>query len=148
MKGRERFVIVGAGRVGTAMAHLLLEKGEKVAAVVSRSEASLKRASRYIKDVPLTTDLLGVAGQGDVYLLTTPDDLIADACLDLASCGALGPGRKVAHMSGLLGLEVLAAAEEQGAEVLSVHPLQTFADVPGAIKKIPGTVFAITGRTS
>ncbi len=146
MKGKDRFIIVGAGRVGTAMAHLLQEKAEEVAAVVSRSEASLERAARYVSDVTLTTDLLEVANRGNVFLLTTPDDLIADACLDLASTGSLGPGIKVAHMSGMLGLDVLAAAEETGAAVLSIHPLQTFADVRMAIRKIPGTVFAITTR--
>lgn len=146
MKGRRRFVVVGAGRVGTAMAHLLQEKRERVAAVVSRSEASLKRASRYLEGVPLTTDLAEAAGGGDVFLLTTPDDLIADTCLDLASSGALGKGKRVVHMSGMLGLDVLAAAEEKGAAALSIHPLQAFADVRGAIRKIPGTVFAVTAR--
>lgn len=39
------------------------------------------------------------------------------------------------------------AAEEKGSEVLCIHPLQTFADVRTAIKKIPGTVFAVTARS-
>jgi predicted short-subunit dehydrogenase-like oxidoreductase (DUF2520 family) len=29
---------------------------------------------------------------------------------------------------------------------VSIHPLQTFADVKGAVKRIPGSVFAVTAR--
>ena len=137
---------MGAGRVGTAIAHILQEKGETIAAMVSRSEASLERASGYVTGAFFSTDLAAAAGKGNVFFLTTPDDVIADVCGGLASTGVLQPGVKVAHMSGMLGLDTLAAAEQEGAGVLSVHPLQTFADVKMAIRKIPGTVFAITTR--
>ena len=134
--------------MGTAMGHLLTKKGYKVEAVVSRSEASLKRATRYVKGVLMTTDLRDIPGKADTFILTTPDDYIADACLDLASVRPLGGSCRVLHMSGMLGLDVLEAAEEKGAEVLSIHPLQTFADVRTAVRKIPGTVFAVTARDS
>jgi len=145
---RDRFVIVGAGRVGTAMGHLIQKKGGKVEAVVSRSEASLKKAGRYIKDAVLTTDLREVPPEADNFILTPPDDNIAEACLDLAASLPLDRTRRVAHMSGMMKLDVLEAAAEKGAEILCIHPLQTFADVRTAIRKIPGTVFAITARSS
>jgi predicted short-subunit dehydrogenase-like oxidoreductase (DUF2520 family) len=146
MRERDRFVIIGAGKVGTAMAHLLQQKGEEVVAVISRSEESLKQASRYVEGVLLATDLLQAAGKGNTYLITTPDDMIIEVCLNLASGNLLNPGDRVVHMSGALGLDVLESGEEKGARVLSLHPLQTFADIQGAIRKIPGTVFAITAR--
>ncbi len=146
MKGRDRFVIIGAGKVGTAIGHLLHEKGEEVTVVVSRSEESLKRSSTFLHDVIFTTDLLDAKGKGNNFLITTPDDLIADISLDLASMDIVKKGHRVVHMSGALGLDVLEACEERGAEVMSIHPLQTFADVRAAVRKIRGIAFAITAR--
>ncbi len=144
---RDRFVILGAGRVGTAMGHLIQKNGGRIEAVVSRSEASLKRARRYLKGALLTTDVRELPEKANAFIITTPDDSIADACLDLATSRPLDRSCRVMHMSGMLKLDVLGAAEEKGAEVLCVHPLQTFADIRTAIKKIPGTVFAVTARS-
>jgi predicted short-subunit dehydrogenase-like oxidoreductase (DUF2520 family) len=47
-------------------------------------------------------------------------------------------------MSGAGGLDLLSAAKNAGAYVGSIHPLQSFADVEGAIKNIPGSTFGIT----
>ncbi|MBC7253561.1 MAG: DUF2520 domain-containing protein [Actinobacteria bacterium] len=142
----DRFVVIGGGRVGTAVGYLLSRTGREVAAVACRSEESLKRAGEYIPGSYLTTDMVRAAKRGNVLLITTPDDLIADACITLASAGAIKRGSYVVHMSGALGLDVLEAAEEAGAATASVHPLQTFADVKGAVRKIPGSVFAVTAR--
>ncbi len=142
----DRFVIIGAGRVGTAVGHLLLRQGMKVTAVASRSEDSLRRAARFIDGALLTTDVVKAGRKGNAILITTPDDLIADTCLSLVSGGAVRRGDRVLHMSGALGLDVLVSAEEAGAMTASVHPLQTLADVRGAVKRIPGSVFAVTAR--
>lgn len=145
-KKADRFVIIGGGRVGTAVGHLLQRTGEEVRAVACRSEESLARVAAYLNDVYLTTDVVKAAKKGNVIIITTPDDLIADTCLTLSSAGAVRKGEHVVHMSGALGLDVLRAAEEQGADIACLHPLQTFADVRGAVKKIPGSVFAVTAR--
>lgn len=147
-KRTNRFVIIGGGRVGTAVGYLLQQGGEEVAAVACRSEKSLHNVEKFLPHTCLTTDVVKAARQGNVVLITTPDDLIADVCVTLSSAGALKKGDYVVHMSGALGLEVLEPAEEMGARTASVHPLQTFADVKGAVKKIPGSVFAVTARDS
>ncbi|MEJ5187170.1 MAG: DUF2520 domain-containing protein [Candidatus Geothermincolales bacterium] len=142
----DRFVIIGAGRVGTAVAHLLESKGETVAAVASRSAESLEKASKYVKAGLFTHDVVKAGRSGNVILITTPDDLIEDVCLALSSGGAIKRGDRVVHMSGALGLDILSSAEEVGAKTACLHPLQTFADVKGAIKRLPGSVFAVTTR--
>jgi predicted short-subunit dehydrogenase-like oxidoreductase (DUF2520 family) len=141
-----RFVIIGAGRVGTAVGHILQKKGERVEAVASRSEESLKQVGKSIKDVPLTTDVVKAGKKGNVIIITTPDDLIADTCLSLVSGEAVKKGNHIVHMSGALGLDILEPAQKLGAKTACIHPLQTFADVKGAVKKIPGSVFAVTTR--
>ena len=142
----DRFVIIGAGRVGTAVGHILQRKGERVVAVASRSDDSLEKVGKSIKDTLLTSDVVKAGKKGNVIIITTPDDLIADTCLSLVSGEAVKKGNHLVHMSGALGLDILEPAEELGAKTASIHPLQTFADVKGAVKKIPGSVFAVTTR--
>jgi predicted short-subunit dehydrogenase-like oxidoreductase (DUF2520 family) len=143
----DRFVIIGGGRVGTAVGHILQRKGERVVAVASRSDVSLDTVEKHIQGAMLTSDLVRAGKRGNVIIITTPDDLIADACLTLVSGEAVKKGDYIVHMSGALGLDVLEPAEELGARTTCIHPLQTFADVRGAIKSIPGSVFAVTTRS-
>lgn len=145
-KRADRFVIIGGGRVGTAVGHILQRKGEQVAAVASRSDASLEMVEKHIEGAFLTSDMVKAGKKGNAIIITTPDDLIADACLTLVSGEAVRKGDHIVHMSGALGLDVLEPAEELGARTACIHPLQTFADVRGAVKSIPGSVFAVTTR--
>ena len=48
-KRADRFVIIGGGRVGTAVGHILQHKGERVTTVASRSDASLETVEKYIR---------------------------------------------------------------------------------------------------
>jgi len=132
--------------VGTAVGHILYRAGEKVTAVACRSEESLDRVREYVPGALFTTDVVKAARRGNVIIITTPDDLIADTCLTLVSGGAVTRGSHVVHMSGALGLDILEPAAEAGASTVSIHPLQTFADVKRAVQKMPGSVFAVTAR--
>jgi predicted short-subunit dehydrogenase-like oxidoreductase (DUF2520 family) len=84
----------------------------------------------------------------DVAVLAVPDDQIAAACAGLAEDGAFQRvgDLYVAHLSGSLGLEVLEPAEREGADVLSLHPLQSVPDVETGIDRLPGSTFAVTAR--
>jgi predicted short-subunit dehydrogenase-like oxidoreductase (DUF2520 family) len=143
-KKADRFVIIGAGRVGTALGYILGREGAEVVAVASRRQDSLDQAANFIKDSLLTPDVVKAAKKGNVKIITTQDDLIADTCLLLVTENAIKRGDYVVHMSGALELDVLEPAERLGAHTASIHPLQTFADVHGAVKRIPGSVFAVT----
>lgn len=145
-KRKDRFVIIGGGKVGAAVGHILQREGEEVQAVASRGEESLEKAGRFISGALLTTDVVKAGKKGNTIIITTPDDLIADTCLSLVSGGAVKKGDHIVHMSGALGLDILEPAQEMGARTASVHPLQTFADVKGAVKRIPGSAFAVTTR--
>src|SRR5205814_1378826 len=83
-----------------------------------------ERAGHEIVDDPAAAELV---------LITTPDDRIAGTCDELAARRAFQAGQVVAHASGATGLEALASARRAGADVLSLHPLQTFPDADAAI---------------
>jgi predicted short-subunit dehydrogenase-like oxidoreductase (DUF2520 family) len=79
-------------------------------------------------------------------VIGTPDDLIAQTADELAAAAAVGSGTWLMHLSGSLGLDVLAKARESGARCLALHPLQTFPDVRSALERIPGCWIAITAQ--
>ncbi len=77
-------------------------------------------------------------------ILATPDNLIEAMASSLADEAALGEGQTAIHLSGATSLDALSAPRAAGAEVLSVHPLQTFPDVDAALARIPGSGIAVT----
>jgi predicted short-subunit dehydrogenase-like oxidoreductase (DUF2520 family) len=133
--------IVGAGRVGTAVAVLLQRAGHRIAAVAGR-EATAGRAAAYLSGVPVLP-AEEAAAQGELVLIGVPDDEIERAAGRIA--GAIRPDAWVAHLSGARGLDALGPARTT--RVVAIHPLMTVPDVESAIERIPGATTAVTAAT-
>jgi predicted short-subunit dehydrogenase-like oxidoreductase (DUF2520 family) len=112
-----RLGVVGAGRLGTALA------------------AALRTAG---------ADVAGPAGRGEVprdcraLLLCVPD-----AEIEAAAGAVAGAAPFVGHTSGATPLSALAPAARAGAAVFWLHPLQTFAQ--GAPVELAGAGCAVAG---
>ena len=138
--------IIGAGRVGRALGRRLREEGWKIGAVVTRSEASARRAVRFIGAGQAHAVVVRSILASQVILIAVPDDETAGVASELARVGGEElQGKIVLHTSGALDSRALDAAKEQGASVGSMHPLQTFTgkNVPS----LEGRVFAVEGDT-
>jgi predicted short-subunit dehydrogenase-like oxidoreductase (DUF2520 family) len=134
--------VIGAGRVGTAVAARLLDAGHRIVAISGRA-GTVDRAARYLPGVPIRPAPIAARG-AEVVIIGTPDDLIEPMATSLAGEGALGEGQTAMHLSGATSLDALSAPRAAGAEVLSLHPLQTFPDVDAALARIPGSGIAVT----
>jgi predicted short-subunit dehydrogenase-like oxidoreductase (DUF2520 family) len=141
---QKSLAIVGAGRVGRALGRRLREGDWKIGAVVTRSEASARKAVRFIgagqPSVGLTRQVL----ISSVILIAVPDDEISGVDRELVRIGAEElQGKVVLHTSGALDSRALAAVKQRGASVGSMHPLQTFTgkNVPS----LDGRIIAIEG---
>lgn len=111
--------IVGAGRLGRALARALDGAGIAV-------EGPLGRAA--------------TEPDSEIVLLCVPDAEIANAA---ATVGTAGAPRFVGHVSGATPLSALAGA---GGATFGLHPLQTFAGGEGA-EAFRGAGAAIAGTT-
>jgi predicted short-subunit dehydrogenase-like oxidoreductase (DUF2520 family) len=132
--------VVGAGRVGTAIAVRLRSSRHTIVAVGGR-EATADRAGTFLPGVPVTT-LEEAAAAAEVVFVTVPDDAVASVVSAFAH--ACRPGTWVVHCSGALALDVLDPAAHVGCRRLAIHPLQTFPDVRRAIDDLPGSTAAVT----
>lgn len=134
--------LVGAGRVGTAVAVLLRRAGHRITAVSGRADTR-GRVAQHLPDVPVLEPAKAAAA-GQLVLLGVPDDLIGSIAKGIAGSGGFWPGQWVGHFSGATSLAVLDPAREMGARRLSIHPLQTVPDLAAALARIPGSALAVT----
>jgi predicted short-subunit dehydrogenase-like oxidoreductase (DUF2520 family) len=116
--------VVGAGRAGRSIA----------------GAADLAGVAVQLADREHAVD---VCRRAEVALLCVPDAAIADACAAIAH--AVPPLRFVGHVSGATTLEALAAARARGAEVFSLHPLQT---IPDGGADLAGAPCAVSGSSA
>ena len=112
--------IVGAGRVGGALARALSEYGYPIAAVYSRSEpfAATLAAAVNARQVDSAA---AVVDHAQLIILTVSDAAIRDVAAQLATRDLAG--RAVIHTSGATAISALDAARARGAAVGGLHPV-------------------------
>ena len=135
-----RIALVGAGRVGTAVAELMRRSGHKIVGVASATPSSGSAAAHRLQAA--TFDAPSHVPDCDIALLGTPDDAIEPVARDLA--GAIAAGTVVVHSSGSLGIGSLAAVEEGGGLPCALHPVQACPDVDTALRRLPGSAWGVT----
>src|SRR2546426_6786980 len=79
--------IVGAGRVGRALGRRLRELGWKIGAVITRRDASARRAVRFIGTGKPHAQMTRQIVSSRVILIAAPDDEIAGVAKELARIG-------------------------------------------------------------
>lgn len=130
--------VIGAGRVGGALARLLAARDWSVVAVASRTHAHAQALADDVVALCMP-DAGSVFARADLTLLTVPDDGLEPLALTLAKAAV--PGKAVVHTSGARGAEALAVLAARGMRVGSLHPAFPFtgADLPS----LSGVTFAV-----
>ena len=118
-----RVGFVGAGKVGCSLARYL-QAGAAIGQTgfCSRSAEHAREAAEFC-DGCAYGSLAELAEFGQVIFLTVPDGAISRVAEELASCGVSLAGKIVAHCSGAIASDALAACRDVGAYVASMHPL-------------------------
>jgi predicted short-subunit dehydrogenase-like oxidoreductase (DUF2520 family) len=140
---RLRVGVVGAGRVGPALAAALSMAGHRPVAASGVSDASRRRAETLLPGVPLVAPD-EVLARAELVLLTVPDDALPALVAGLAETGAIRPGQLLVHCSGRYGTAVLDPALRAGALPLALHPVMTFTGTPVDVQRLAGCSFGVT----
>ncbi len=138
--------VIGAGRLGSVIAKLLVEaKQVHLQAVCNRRLDSAAAAVDFIGGgVPV--DCLDDLQSADITMITTPDDAIEVICKKLAARHKLSSRSVIFHCSGALSSSVLDSTED--CFRASVHPVKSFADTQVSASSFAGTLCSIEGDQS
>jgi len=142
--GKPAIALVGAGKVGSALALLLNRQGYPVTGVADMNLSSARRVAEELR-VPATVRPEEITAGADVVFIATPDRVIAHVAGEIDRRGGFRAGQVVFHTSGAHPAEEVGAARHSGALVASLHPLQSFADISMAMENLRGSFFAVEG---
>lgn len=137
--------IVGCGKVGTSLAFFLAAAGYRISSLFSKTRASAKKTTGLVNGPDPAESSWAAAQAADLILITTPDDVIADACQIIADHNGFREDTTVLHCSGALPSTILAPAKAVGAYTGSMHPLQSFAAARTDINPFKGINMAVEG---
>lgn len=143
--------IVGAGRLGQALAMALRSSGYPILAFVARSASHARKAAEPFNKsekpvLALAASQLEQLPLTDLILVTTPDDAIEQTARKLAACET-GRFRKsaVLHTSGALSSEVLSPLAKAGFRTGSLHPLVSVSEPRAGAKALRGAFYCLEG---
>lgn len=157
---RPSVAIVGAGRLGSALALALSQSGYAVVALVARRAPHARRAARTLSPPPLALGAtqLDTLPDTDLLLITTPDDQIAGVAARLAQVFAARdanpvsplprrrPARVVLHASGALVSDALAPLAAHAFSLGSLHPLVSISDPRSGASNLRGAFYCLEGE--
>ena len=142
--------IVGAGRLGQALALALQSSGYAIVALVARHRAKAEKAARLFSEVSARPEALGANRLGrlplaSLIIIATPDDAISDTAEKLSNLWPGKTGAIILHTSGALSSEVLAPLKERGFQTGSIHPLASISDPVTGAEALRGAFYCLEG---
>ncbi len=138
--------IIGAGRLGTSLAHALSKKGYRIKALSCRTDSSAKESRKIIGEGKPLTDNVQTAEAAELVILCLPDEEIGRVVAELSTSNIDWPGKLVIHCSGILPAAVLDPLKDKGAMTASVHPVQSFPQKKTGPNHFKNIYFSLEGR--
>ena len=153
-RARPTIAIIGAGRLGQALAIALQSSGYPILALVARRRQKAEKAAALVgkgsgkaKPLALAANQLAELPETALILIATPDDVIR-ATAETLSTLCRGERRSTfLHTSGALSSEVLAPLAAQGFQTGSIHPLVSISEPVSGAAALRGAFFGIEGTT-
>jgi predicted short-subunit dehydrogenase-like oxidoreductase (DUF2520 family) len=138
--------IIGAGRLGQALALALSSAGYPIVALVARHARKAEKAAALLpktKAIGLGATQLRDLPDCDLVIISTPDDAIGDLARKLA--GLRKGGGIVLHTSGALSSSILKPLAKIGFGTGSIHPLVSVSEPRAGAEALRGAYFCVEG---
>lgn len=156
LNSKPTLTVVGAGRLGTALAVALERIGYNITAVVARERSHARRATRLLSSRPpaLGSSELGKIPDSDILIIATPDDGVAEIAYRISAVRerprpdhprASARKRVALHVSGALSSDSLAPLRARGFAVGSLHPLVSVSDAASGADGLRGAFYCVEG---
>jgi predicted short-subunit dehydrogenase-like oxidoreductase (DUF2520 family) len=161
LASKPTLTVVGAGRLGTALAVALERIGYHITALVARERSHARRASRLLSSRPpaLDSSELEKIPDSDILIIATPDDRVTETAARLAAALRPDAGARVRratatrharkrvalHVSGALSSDSLAPLRARGFAVGSLHPLVSVSDAASGADGLRGAFYCVEG---
>lgn len=138
--------VMGAGRVGTALAGALARAGVPVLGLWARDPVAAQAAAR-IAGVPGSgPDLPAAVRAAGVVIVAVRDQAIAEVAARLVDAGLAGADHVLLHCSGARSAaEALGPAGVRVGGAGTMHPLRAIADGRSGMDTLAGAMFGIEG---
>jgi len=139
-----RISIIGAGRLGGALALALAKKKIQIENLAARNFETVEKIAKFIEPPPkilAANDFSEITS--DVILITTQDSEIESVANELAAKLKTKP--TVFHTSGSLSSEILKDLRTVGCSVGSIHPLVSISDAQLGAERFANAYFCVEG---
>lgn len=131
--------LIGAGKVGCALASGLAADGHQVVATTGGSDSTLARLEARLPGVPVAS-ANEVADSASLIIVAVPDDSLKRVVENTT----WKPGQIVWHVAGRYGVDILAPAARAGAMCLAMHPALAFTGWSQDLTRLRGATFTVT----
>jgi len=150
-KQKPTVAIIGSGRLGSALAIALDQKGYRIKYLVARRRSSARRTAALLDAAatPLAAKEMRELPAAELLLIATPDDQIATVASWLSrlkSDSLLKP--TALHTSGALSSQVLVPLSKKGWHVGSIHPLASVSEPRAGALSLRGAFWCVEGDSA
>jgi len=144
--GKPSLTIIGAGRLGTALAIALSRVGYPIDALVSRHRVRLKQAAALLDEKVTLLVLRKLRQVGNIVLITVPDDQLPSVTTHLRALQIDHQQLHIAfHTSGALSSKILSPLSDRGWQIGSIHPLVSVSDPASGAESLTSAFWCLEG---
>ncbi len=119
--------IIGAGNLGCTLARYFHQKGNSPLSIISKNQADLEKISFETLAVTYGSKIDQLHRESNLIFITVPDSDIPAIVKKLTQVLFFDwENVLVVHCSGALTSEILSPLSHLGAQIASIHPIQTF----------------------
>ncbi len=139
--------VIGAGRLGQALALALNQAGYQVEALVARTTRKAQQAAKLLgkTTLALTIKQLDRLPSSGLFIIATPDDAIAATARAVSALGR-STGRIALHTSGALSSSAIQSLADAGYYTGSLHPLVSVSEPRAGAEALRGAFYCIEGH--
>ncbi len=140
--------IIGAGRLGTALALGIIKKGYEIGGIASKSDSSVENLNKKA-GTDFKNCLFDVVKNSDLIAITVPDNEIENVATKISNeVGTKDIYHKTfLHFSGSVDSDALTTLRHKDGFTGTLHPIQTFTPANDSWKGLEAIYYGFEGST-